>query len=65
MSGSAGAPGRRVEVQDEVVGEVRGEDQRRAFDGKDDGGLEEAGDVVGVSGAQRRGDGRLDGGKSR
>ena len=37
------------------MGEGGGEDERRAFDGKDDGGLEEAGDVLGVGGAQRRG----------
>ncbi len=46
-----------VEVEDEVVGEGRGEDERSAFDGKDDGGLEEAGDGLGIGGAQRRRDG--------
>ena len=53
-----------VEVEDEVVGEGGGEDEGGAFDGKDDGGLEEAGDGFGVGGAQRRGHGGLDGGQA-
>ena len=46
------------------MGEAGGEDERRAFDGKDDGGLEEAGDESGVSGAERRRNGCGDGGKA-
>jgi len=41
--------GRGVEMQNEVVGKVSGEDQRRTFDGKNDRGLDEAGDLVGIS----------------
>ena len=59
MSGSGGGAGRGVEVKDEVVGEVRGEDERSAFDGKDDGGLDEAGDLMGGGGAERRRNGGL------
>ena len=60
--GNVGALGpASVEMEDEVVGEGGGEDERSAFDGEDDGGLEEAGDGVGVGGAQRRRDGGLDG----
>ena len=46
--------GRGVQVQDEVVRERGGEDERSAFDGESDGGFDEAGDVVGVGGAERR-----------
>src|SRR5205814_2626598 len=53
-----------VEVKNEIVGEGGGEDERGAFDGKDDGGLEEAGDDLWVGGAQGRGHGGLDGGQA-
>ncbi len=56
--------GRGVEVQDHVVREGGGEDQGRAFNGKDDGGFEEAGYVGGVGWAQGRRDGSLNGGKA-
>ncbi len=46
-----------VQVEDEVVGEAGGEDERRAVEGENDFGLEEAGDEVGVGGAERRGNG--------
>ena len=65
MSGSVRVATRRgVEVEDEVVGEGGGEDEGRAFDGQDDVGLEEAGDVGGVGGAERGRNGGLDGGQA-
>ena len=51
-----------VEVQHHGVGEAGGEDERSAFDGKGDGGLEEAGDLIGVRRAKRGSNGWLDGG---
>ena len=53
-----------VEVEDEVVGEASGEDEGRAFNEKDDGGFEEAGDGFGVGRAQGRRDRCLNGGKA-
>jgi len=53
-----------VDVEDEVVGEGGGEDEGRAFYGKDDRGLEEAGDELGVCLAKGWGDGGLDGGEA-
>ena len=61
--GLSGGAGGCIEVQDEVGGEVGGEDERGALDGEDDGGLEEAGDGVGVGGPQRRRYGDLHGGQ--
>jgi len=58
--GFGGCAGRCVEVQDHVVGEAGGEDQRGTFDGESDGGFQEAGDVIGVGWAKRRRDGFLD-----
>ena len=62
--GLGGCAGRGIEVEDEVVGEVGGEDQGCAFDGNDDVGLDEAGDLVGIGWTQRWGDGALHGRKS-
>ena len=41
-----------VQMEDQVVREGGGEDEGRAFDGKDDRGLEEAGDGIGIGRAQ-------------
>jgi len=62
--GFGGGAGRRVEVQDHVVREAGGEDQWGTFDGQGDRGFQEAGDGVGVGGAQRGRNGFLDGGKA-
>ncbi|MCU1252806.1 MAG: hypothetical protein JWQ49_5835 [Edaphobacter sp.] len=53
-----------VEVENEIMGETGGEDEWGAFDRQDDGGLEEAGDDLGVGGAQGRRNGGLDGGQA-
>jgi len=53
-----------VEMQDKRMRVGGREDEWSAFDRKNDGGLKEASDVVGVGGAQRRRDGGLDGGKA-
>ncbi len=45
------------------MGEGGGEDEGCAFDGQNEMGVEEAGNVGGVDGAQRRGDGGGDGGQ--
>ena len=51
--------------QNELVGEGGGEDQGGAFDGEDEVGVEEAGDVaVASSGAKGRWNGFLDGGEA-
>ena len=46
------------------MGEGGGEDQGRAFDRQDEVRVEQAGDVAGIGGAERRGNGLLDGGKA-
>ena len=53
-----------VDVEDEVVGEAGGVDQRGAVEAEDELGLEHAGDVLGVGGAQGRRGGGLDGGQA-
>ena len=62
--GNIGAAVGAVEVEDEIVRQSGCVDQRCAFDGKDDGGFEQAGDGFGVGGAKRRGDCSLDCGKT-
>ena len=56
-----GGSGGEVEVKDDLVGEGGGEDERRAVDGEDHPGIEEAGGVVGFGGTKRGEDGLLDG----
>ncbi len=57
--GLGGRSGRRIQVQHDFMGEVGGEDQRRAFDGQYDGGFNQAGNVVRVRRAKWRRDRRL------
>ncbi len=59
MSGSDGAPGGVSRCRTRSVSKVRGEDQRRALDGKNDGWLDQAGDLIGISRAQRGRNDRL------
>ena len=56
--------GTLVDVQHEIVREAGGEDERSAFDGQDDVGLEQAGHLVGVGRPERRSGGWLDRGKA-
>jgi hypothetical protein len=59
--GLGGCAGRGVKVEDEIVGEVGGKDEWSTFDGKDDGGFNEAGDLIRDSWTERRRRGCLDG----
>ena len=62
--GLCGGTGRGVEMEEEIVCESGGKDERGAFDGDGGRGFEEAGDVVGFCGAQGGSDGLLDGGQA-
>ena len=64
LAGALATGLRDVEVKNEVVGEAGGEDERGTFYGKDDFGFKQAGDGFGVSRAERRRDGLLDGGQT-
>ncbi len=54
--GLGGCAGRGVEMQDEIVGKVGGEDQRGALDGENDRWFDQAGNFIGVGRTQWRRD---------
>jgi hypothetical protein len=53
-----------VEVENEVVGEAGGVDERGTVEAEDELGLEQAGNQLGIGGAQGRRGGGLNGGKT-
>ena len=58
---SAFSAGRVIQVQQKIVREAGGEDQRRTLNRQHDSGLLQARDPLGIGRTQRRGDSLLDG----